>query len=95
MWVRAVDFSRLTFHRSTLKVLTGEIPFSHISSLSLIPFYKAVVEQGVRPLCQPSSRSNVDLDPLWEIARGCWREDPDDRLTIDSIYNLIPEHARL
>ena len=70
------------------EILSGEVPYAHISS-------DFRVMEAVRKKVLPSKPmlSRVELGPLWDICiTHCWRHAPEERMSINGIATEL-KHA--
>jgi len=73
------------FSMVALEILTGKLPYSHLSQDSQII---ALVQQGTRPdrqRCLPTTFT----DPMWALLTDCWKTAPDERLDMRTVIQRL------
>ncbi|KAM6503976.1 Protein kinase-like domain containing protein [Amanita muscaria] len=68
------------------EILSGDIPFKHVSNDMVIPIK---VTKGERPIRIESFRS----DFMWDIITRCWEQEPEGRLPTEKVLGLLRPKA--
>ncbi|KAG8898464.1 hypothetical protein FRC01_010901 [Tulasnella sp. 417] len=76
------------FAMTIVEIITGDVPFAHIkNNTSLI---LAITQKDERPRKNPlKSPSGTSYLNAWEVAEGCWKKDPQDRMTIRAAFQRL------
>ncbi|KAG8898713.1 hypothetical protein FRB99_007198 [Tulasnella sp. 403] len=76
------------FGITVYEVLSGKIPYANLkSSLALV---NAVLVRDERPPTDPQiSRTGVVFEPLWDVARDCWRTAAVDRPVMSAVCDRL------
>jgi hypothetical protein len=72
--------------------MTGLIPFSFIPNNFVVI---TTVAKGGRPARPRDPVAAARLtNNVWNVAKGCWCQNPDERLVIDKVLDLLNTASR-
>jgi len=73
------------------EVLSGRVPFSPGEDTTIV----SKVMEGERPR-RPQGREGARFtDSLWEMLGGCWKDQPDDRPSLDAVLGCLQAGGKL
>ena len=67
------------------EIISGNVPFHEVQDMAVL----LKVVDGERP-CREAGFE----DSLWEMMEQCWRSDPHDRPTIESVLRCLEMHSK-